>query len=59
MGREKFIRCCVCDAIHHISTFDKAPTYVFVRDEVEALATDDWRLFMAQHAGPSAGTAKG
>src|SRR5215510_1399841 len=51
MGREKFIRCCVCDVIHHISTFDKAPTYVFVRDDVEAHATDDWRLFMAQHAG--------
>jgi len=51
MDREKFIRCCVCDAIHHVSTFDKAPTYVFLRDEVESLATDDWRLFMAQHAG--------
>ena len=47
MGSEKFIHCCVCDA----STFDKAPTYVLVRDEVEAQATDDWRLFMAQHAG--------
>jgi hypothetical protein len=51
MGREKFIHCCVCDAIHHVSTFDKAPTYVFVREDVEAHATDDWRLFMAQHAG--------
>jgi hypothetical protein len=36
MGSEKFIHCCVCDAIHHVSAFDKAPTYVFVRDEVEA-----------------------
>jgi hypothetical protein len=51
MGSEKFIHCCVCDAIHHVSTFDKAPTYVLVRDEVEAQATDDWRLFMAQNAG--------
>lgn len=51
MGSEKFIHCCVCDAIHHVSAFDKAPAYVFVRDEVEAQATDDWRLFMAQHAG--------
>ena len=51
MGSEKFIHCCVCDAIHHVSPFDKAPAYVFVRDEVEAQATDDWRLFMAQHAG--------
>ena len=50
MGSEKFIHCCVCDAIHHVSAFDKAPAYVFVRDEVEAQATDDWRLFMAQHA---------
>lgn len=51
MGNEKFIHCCVCDAIHHVSTFDKAPIYVFVRDEVKAQATDDWRLFMTQHAG--------
>src|SRR5262245_66524989 len=51
MGSAKFIHCCVCDAIHHVSTFDKAPIYVFVRDEVAAQATDDWRLFMAQHAG--------
>jgi hypothetical protein len=51
MGSEKFIHCCVCDAVHHISPFDKAPTYVLVGGKVEAQATDDWRLFMAQHAG--------
>lgn len=51
MGSEKFIHCCVCDAIHHVSPFDKAPAFVFVGDEVESRATDDWRLFMTQHAG--------
>lgn len=51
MGSEKFIHCCVCDAIHHVSPFDKAPAFVFVGDAVEAQATDDWRLFMTQHAG--------
>ena len=51
MDSEKFIHCCVCDAIHHVSPFDKAPAFVLVGDEVEAQATDDWRLFMTQHAG--------
>lgn len=51
MGSEKFIHCCVCDAIHHVSPFDKAPAFVFVGDAVEAQETDDWRLFMTQHAG--------
>ena len=51
MGSEKFIRCCVCDAVHHVSPFDKAPTYTLEGETVEAQATDDWRLFMAQHAG--------
>jgi hypothetical protein len=51
MGSEKFIRCCVCDAIHPVSSFDKAPTFVFIGDELEVQATDDWRSFMAQHDG--------
>ena len=51
MDSEKFIRCCVCDAIHHVSSFDKAPAYKLVGIELEEQATDDWRLFMEQHAG--------
>ena len=51
MGSEKFIRCCVCDAIHHVSPFDKAPAYKLVGIELKEQATDDWRLFMEQHAG--------
>jgi hypothetical protein len=51
MGSEKFIRCSVCDAIHHVSPFDKAPAYTLVGIELEERATDDWRLFMEQHAG--------
>jgi hypothetical protein len=30
MGSEKFIHCCVCDAVHHVSPFDKAPAYIHV-----------------------------
>ncbi len=51
MGSEKFLRCSVCDAIHHVSPFDKAPAYTLVGIELEERATDDWRLFMKQHAG--------
>jgi hypothetical protein len=51
MGNEKFIRCCLCDVVHHVSPFDKASTYFFVGNELEERHTDDWRLFMEQHAG--------
>ena len=51
MGSEKFIRCCLCDVLHHVSRFDKAPTYSLVGNEFEERDTDDWRLFMEQHAG--------
>jgi len=51
MGNEKFIRCCRCDVVHHVSPFDKAPTYSRVGNELEEQANDDSRLFMKQHAG--------
>jgi hypothetical protein len=51
MGNERFIRCCVCDAIHHVSPFDKAPIYAFLGNQLEERATDDWRAFMKRHAG--------
>jgi hypothetical protein len=51
MGNEKFIRCCVCDAIHHVSPFDKAPVYACLGNQWEERATDDWRAFMERHAG--------
>jgi hypothetical protein len=51
MGNEKFIRCCVCDAIHHVSPFDKAPVYACLGNQLGERATDDWRAFMKRHAG--------
>jgi hypothetical protein len=62
MDRDKFIRCCRCDAIHRVSRFDKAPLYVLAGNEVEEQATDDWRAFMERHAGhrlePLSGTGE-
>jgi hypothetical protein len=51
MDKEKFIRCCRCDALHRITPFDKAPLYIFTGNEFEEQAADDWRWFMEQHAG--------
>jgi hypothetical protein len=51
MGNKKFIRCCVCDVIHHVSPFDKAPVYAYRGNQLEERATDDWRAFMERHAG--------
>jgi hypothetical protein len=42
MGNERFIRCCVCDAIHHVSPFDKAPVYACLEnDPSDAASIDD------------------
>jgi hypothetical protein len=51
MGNKKFIRCRVCDAIHHVSAFDKAPVYDCRGNQPEERDTDDWRTFMDRHAG--------
>lgn len=51
MDKEKFIRCCRCDALHRVTPFDKAPLYIFTGNEFEEQAADDWRWFMEQHAG--------
>jgi hypothetical protein len=51
MGNEKFIRCCVCSAIHHVTPFDKAPIYARLENTLEERAADDWRAFMERHAG--------
>jgi hypothetical protein len=51
MDKEKFIRCRKCDVLHRVTPFDNAPIYVFKANDLEKQATDDWRLFMEQHAG--------
>jgi hypothetical protein len=51
MGSEKFIRCCVCDAIHHVSPFDKTPVYNCLGNQLDERPVDDWRVFMERHAG--------
>jgi hypothetical protein len=51
MGNKKFIRCRVCDAIHHVSAFDKVPVYDCRGNQPEERDTDDWRTFMDRHAG--------
>src|SRR5919106_3853556 len=50
MVKDKFIRCRNCEAIHHISPFDKAPIYAVLSDGIVETAADDWRQFMQQHA---------
>lgn len=51
MANGKFIWCRRCDAVHRVSEFDRDPIYRFVDGEVVETAADDWRDFMAQHAG--------
>jgi hypothetical protein len=49
MDKGKFILCRNCGAVHHVTDYDRAPS--FIAGEVEASPADDWRAFMNRHAG--------
>ena len=51
MDNGRYIRCRNCEAIHHVTPFDRAPVYRSLGGEVIETAADDWREFMAVHAG--------
>jgi hypothetical protein len=51
MARDKFILCRNCDAIHHVTHFDKAPQYSVMGGEVQESPAEDWRVFVIAHAG--------
>lgn len=51
MARDKFILCRNCDAIHHVTRFDKAPRFSVIGGEVQESPVDDWRVFVTAHAG--------
>jgi hypothetical protein len=49
MDKGRYIWCRKCGAIHHVTDFDRYPVYTGADDE--ALPANDWRDFMARHAG--------
>ena len=51
MLNPKFIRCRNCDAIHHVTAFDKVPNYSVSADGTNETAANDWNDFMIRHAG--------
>ena len=51
MLNPRFIRCSTCDAVHHVTPFDKAPTYGVSGGQANETVTDTWHEFMARHAG--------
>ena len=51
MVSDKFIWCRTCDAVHHVTSYDRAPQYVYSDGEVDEISGDDWRAFMKQHEG--------
>ncbi len=51
MVNKKFIRCRNCDAVHHVTAFDKAPAYHFSTCEPSEIPANDWGDFMTRHAG--------
>lgn len=51
MGEDRYIWCRNCDAIHHVTAFDRLPVYLSSDGNAEENPADDWREFMAAHAG--------
>jgi len=51
MGDGKYIWCRNCGAIHHVSSFDRFPSYQIASGEIQEIPANDWRDFMARHAG--------
>jgi hypothetical protein len=51
MGNGKYIWCRNCAAIHHVTAFDRYPTYQVISGEVHETAANDWQEFMRRHAG--------
>jgi hypothetical protein len=51
MADDRFIWCRNCDAVHHVTSFDKAPLYSYSAGELEQIPSDDWHEFMKEHEG--------
>ena len=51
MDNDRYIWCRTCGAIHRVTPFDRAPLYGFADGEVQETVANDWRDFMARHAG--------
>lgn len=51
MDNDRYVWCRNCDAIHRVSSFDRVPLYGFADGEVQEAVANDWRDFMARHAG--------
>ena len=51
MASHRYILCRTCGAIHHVSSFDREPTYACGSGEVQEVPANDWRAFMDRHAG--------
>jgi hypothetical protein len=51
MGNGKFIWCRNCGDIHRVTPYDRAPAYTYCGGEAAEIPANDWRDFMACHAG--------
>jgi hypothetical protein len=60
MANGKFVWCRRCEVVHRVTAFDRAPVFDLSAGEVAETPANDWREFMARHAGhalePLAGT---
>jgi hypothetical protein len=51
MAEDRYLWCRNCGAIHHATSFDRVPLFALKDGEVEEIPANDWREFMARHAG--------
>jgi hypothetical protein len=54
MASGKFLWCRKCDAVHHVTSWDRAPQYNYnnyIDSELDEIPANDWHAFMKQHEG--------
>ena len=51
MIHDQFLYCRICHEVHHLTPFDRAPTYQLEGMTVREIFTDDRRQFVDRHFG--------
>lgn len=55
MSTHRFLYCCDCNAVHHVTEFDREPVFEMDGLEIRERAQDDRRAFIDLHFGHSIG----
>jgi hypothetical protein len=51
MSGDRFLYCCNCNQVHHVSPFDQAPIFEREGAEIQEIPADDRQRFTERHSG--------